>query len=66
MEELTPEQIAENATGADSFTADGQTAKQVPIKDQIEAAKFAAANKAGVRRRPLRGVRFVPIRYTAD
>ncbi|HYH69210.1 MAG TPA: hypothetical protein VD866_31240 [Urbifossiella sp.] len=62
-ESLTPDQIAENAAGADQFEVDGQTAKQVPIPDQIMAAKFAAANKPSVRRRR-GGVRVV--RYGLD
>lgn len=43
---LTPEAIAAAASGAQEFATDGQTAKAVPIPDQIEAAKFEAAQRS--------------------
>lgn len=61
-EAVTPDTIAENANGAQTFTSDGQTAAQVPVGDQIAAAKFAAANKpSGRTRKPLLGARYVPV-----
>lgn len=56
---LTAEEIAEAAKGAQSFTADGQSATVIPIKDQIEAAKFEAAQKSK-KRQGLRFLRMVP------
>lgn len=61
MDELTPEQIATNAAQPEQAQVDGQSAKQVPIPDQITAAKFQAHNKTSVKRRPLGGLRFVPV-----
>lgn len=58
-DEITTDQIVEAATGAQEFTDDGQTVKQVPIPDQIEAAKFAAAQKSK-RRQGIRLMKFVP------
>lgn len=45
-DEITPAEIVEAATGAQSFTSDGQTATAHPLPDMIEAAKFAAAQKS--------------------
>lgn len=56
--EETADTIQENAQGAESFTSDGQSAKQVPIQDQIAAAKFAAAQRA--KRKPFRFIKMVP------
>lgn len=42
--ELTPETIATAAAEPAEAEKDGQRAKAHPIPDQIEAAKFAAAN----------------------
>lgn len=65
MDELTPDQIAENAAnGAQEFEVDGQRVKAVPIPDQIAAAKFQAANKPAVRRRRMGGIR--SIRFGID
>jgi hypothetical protein len=41
--EVTPESIAEAASKPAEAAKDGQSAKAVPIPDQIEAAKFNAA-----------------------
>lgn len=62
MPDLTPEAIAEAAQQPLKAAADGQSAEAVPIKDQIEAAKFAAANKVGAsgKRAKIRLTRVVP------
>lgn len=64
MAEVTPGSIAEAAAAPAEASKDGQSAKAVPIPDQIAAAKFAAANQtdgSGRRRRaPLRLARVVP------
>jgi hypothetical protein len=60
--DLTPEAIAQAASEPLKASADGQSAEAVPIKDQIEAAKFLAANKktAGGKRPKIRLTRIVP------
>lgn len=46
MPDLTPEQIAENATKPQTANVGGRSAAQVPIQDQIAADKYAKANQA--------------------
>lgn len=46
MPDLTPEAIAAAAQEPASATVDGRSAAAVPIPDQIEAARFAAASDA--------------------
>lgn len=62
MPDLTPEAIAQAATGPLKASADGQSAEAVPIADQIEAAKFLAANKktAAGKRPKIRLTRVIP------
>lgn len=49
-ESLTPEQIAEAALNPQEFSGDGQTTKERPIKDAIDALTFQRSNKRGARR----------------
>lgn len=58
-DEITPEDVVANATGAKSFTGDGQTVVAFDPANQIEAAKFAAAQKAK-RKGGISFMRFVP------
>lgn len=60
--DLTPDAIAQAASEPLKAAADGQSAEAVPIKDQIEAAKFAAANKkdAAGKRSKIRLTRVIP------
>lgn len=51
-DELTPETIATAATEPAEAEKDGQSAAAHPIPDQIEAAKFAAANKVTSGKKP--------------
>lgn len=62
MPDLTPDAIAQAATQPLKASADGQSAEAVPIADQIEAAKFLAANKktASGKRPKIRLTRVVP------
>ena len=41
-----PDTVETNAAKPRAVTVDGQTVEQHSLKDQIEAAKFAAANSA--------------------
>ncbi|MFO0806666.1 MAG: hypothetical protein U0791_26470 [Gemmataceae bacterium] len=47
MPDLDADTIAEAAQGPASTSQDGRSAAAVPIPDQIEAAKFKAANVSG-------------------
>lgn len=46
MPELTPEQIATNATRPQTANVGGRSAAQVPIADQIAADQYAKASAA--------------------
>ncbi len=60
MPELTAEEIAARALKPAKAAGDGQSAEQVPIPDQIEAAKFAAANSPTPRTSGIRLIRTTP------
>lgn len=62
MPDLTAEEIAARALKPAKAAGDGQSAEQVPIPDQIEAAKFKAANETtdGVKRSGIRMIRCIP------
>ena len=60
-EPVTPESIAEAASQPAESSNGNQSAKAHPLKDQIEAAKFAAANTPTASGRKPRGFRFTRV-----
>lgn len=60
MPDLTAEEIAARALKPAKAAGDGQSAEQVPIPDQIAAAKFAAANSPTPRTSGIRLIRTLP------
>lgn len=58
---LTADDIATAAKNPASAASDGNSVTAQPLRDQIEAAKFAAANQKNASGRRRRGWSFVPI-----
>ncbi|MFO0806045.1 MAG: hypothetical protein U0791_23315 [Gemmataceae bacterium] len=58
MPDLDADTIADAAQQPANASQDGRSVTAVPIPDQIDAAKFQAANKASSNTRP-RGIKLV-------